>query len=124
MTAPSMLDAFGHHVWATTRLIDVCIELSPEQLATAVPGTYGSILDTQRHLVGSDTWATEVVPNPNPDLVFAVHNELITKNGILNHENLDFSDLIKDKVSEFVYVFAPLRMKGATGSAGRPIAIV
>jgi len=74
-------------------------------------------------LVGSDTWATEVVPNPNPDLVFAVHNELITKNGILNHENLDFSDLIKDKVSEFVYVFAPLRMKGATGSAGRPIAI-
>ena len=75
-------------------------------------------------LVGSDTWATEVVPNPNPDLVFAVHNELITKNGILNHENLDFTELIKDKVSEFVYVFAPLRIKGATGSAGRPIAIV
>jgi len=75
-------------------------------------------------LVGSDTWATEVVPNPNPDLVFAVHNELITKNGILNHENLDFNDLIKDKVSEFVYVFAPMRIKGATGSAGRPIAIV
>jgi kynurenine formamidase len=75
-------------------------------------------------LVGSDTWATEVVPNPNPDLVFVVHNELITKNGIHNHENLDFAELIKDKVSEFVYVFAPLRMKGATGSAGRPIAIV
>jgi kynurenine formamidase len=42
----------------------------------------------------------------------------------LNHENLDFTDLIKDRVSEFVYVFAPLRIKGATGSAGRPIAIV
>ena len=75
-------------------------------------------------LVGSDTWATEVVPNPNPDLAFVVHNELITKNGILNHENLDFNELIKDKVSEFVYVFAPLRIKGATGSPGRPIAIV
>ena len=75
-------------------------------------------------LVGADTWATEVVPNPNPDLVFSVHNELITKNGILNHENLDFADLIKDKISEFVYVFAPMRIKGATGSAGRPIAIV
>ena len=57
-------------------------------------------------------------------LALIKNNELITKNGILNHENLDFSDLIKDKVSEFVYVFAPLRMKGATGSAGRPIAIV
>jgi kynurenine formamidase len=75
-------------------------------------------------LVGSDTWATEVVPNPNPDLAFVVHNELITKNGIFNHENLDFTELIKDKVSEFVYVFSPLRIKGATGSPGRPIAIV
>jgi uncharacterized damage-inducible protein DinB len=52
----SMLeDAFRHHVWATLRLIDTCLALSPEQLETAVPGTYGSILETQRHLVGSDS---------------------------------------------------------------------
>ena len=74
-------------------------------------------------LVGSDTWATEVVPNPNADLAFVVHNELITKNGIYNHENLDFTELLADRVYEFVYVFAPLRMKGATGSPGHPIAI-
>lgn len=49
-------DAFAHHVWASLRLLDACIALSPEQLGTAVPGTYGSILDTQRHLVGSDSW--------------------------------------------------------------------
>lgn len=49
-------DAFAHHVWATLRLIDACALLSPEQLDTAVPGTYGSILDTTRHLVGSDAW--------------------------------------------------------------------
>jgi uncharacterized damage-inducible protein DinB len=48
-------DAFAHHVWATLRLLDVCLALSPEQLETAVPGTYGSILETQRHLVGSDS---------------------------------------------------------------------
>jgi uncharacterized damage-inducible protein DinB len=47
-------DAFAHHVWATLRLLDVCLELSPEQLGTTVPGTYGSILDTQRHLIGAD----------------------------------------------------------------------
>jgi uncharacterized damage-inducible protein DinB len=47
-------DAFSHHVWATLRLIDVCMPLSDEQLATAVPGTYGSIIDTMRHLVGAD----------------------------------------------------------------------
>jgi Putative cyclase len=81
------------------------------------------LADKQISLVGSDTWATEVVPNPNPDLVFAVHNELITKHGIFNHENLDFSSLIADQAWEFVYMFAPLRIKGATGSPGRPIAL-
>jgi uncharacterized damage-inducible protein DinB len=47
-------DAFGHHVWATLYLIDTCAALEPQQLATGAPGTYGSILLTLRHLVGSD----------------------------------------------------------------------
>src|SRR5438128_1864130 len=54
MSTPLLEDAFGHHVWATLRVIDVCLTLSPEQLETAVPGTYGSILETMRHLVGAD----------------------------------------------------------------------
>lgn len=49
-----MADAFAHHVWATLRLIDACLALSPEQLAEDVPGTFGSILATMRHLVGAD----------------------------------------------------------------------
>ncbi len=56
MTTSLLADAFGHHAWATERLIDACGSLTPEQLATPVPGTYGSITDTLRHLVGSDTW--------------------------------------------------------------------
>lgn len=54
MSRTLLHDAFEHNVWATLRLLDVCLELSPEQLATSVPGTYGSILDTMRHLVGGD----------------------------------------------------------------------
>jgi uncharacterized damage-inducible protein DinB len=49
-------DAFAHHVWASLRILDACLALPPQQLETAVPGTYGSILDTARHLVGSDHW--------------------------------------------------------------------
>lgn len=56
MSGSLLDDAFTHHVWATLRLLDVCLELNPEQLETTVPGTYGSILETQRHLVGSDAW--------------------------------------------------------------------
>lgn len=49
-------DAFAHHVWATERLIDACLPLSQEQLSTAVPGTYGSVIETIRHLVDGDAF--------------------------------------------------------------------
>jgi len=35
-------------------------------------------------MVGSDQWTTEVVPNPDPELVFPVHQELLVNNGIYN----------------------------------------
>jgi len=54
MTKSLLADAFTHHVWATLRLIDACGSLTPEQLGTGVPGTYGSIIETMRHLVGAD----------------------------------------------------------------------
>jgi uncharacterized damage-inducible protein DinB len=54
MTRSVLDDAFGHHVWATLQVIDACLALDPKQLSTAVPGTYGSILDTLRHTVGAD----------------------------------------------------------------------
>ncbi len=56
MTTSGLDDAFGHHVWATQRLIEISTSLSREQLTSPVPGTYGSILDTARHIVGSDAW--------------------------------------------------------------------
>ena len=56
MTTSLLGDAFAHHVWATERLIDACAGLTPDQLATPAPGTYGSIIATLRHLVSSDAW--------------------------------------------------------------------
>jgi uncharacterized damage-inducible protein DinB len=54
MSRPILADAFDHHTWASLRLIDACRVLTPEQLAFPVPGTYGSIIDTLRHLVGAE----------------------------------------------------------------------
>lgn len=54
MPRPQLDDAFAHHVWATIRVIDSCQALAAEQLETTVSGTYGSILETVRHLVGGD----------------------------------------------------------------------
>jgi kynurenine formamidase len=74
-------------------------------------------------LVGSDTWSTEVVPNPNPDLQFPVHQLLIPRNGIYIFENLATEDLARDRAYEFAFFFAPLKLKGATGSPANPLAI-
>lgn len=74
-------------------------------------------------MTASDTWATEVVPHENPERPFEVHQWLITKNGIYNLENLDLEELAADQVYEFAFIFAPLRLKGASGSPGNPIAV-
>lgn len=56
MTHSLLEDAFAHHAWATLRVIAACEALSVEQLETDAPGTYGPILETMRHIVGSDSW--------------------------------------------------------------------
>lgn len=81
------------------------------------------VVERHASMVGADSFPTEVIPNPDPNLTFPVHQELITKNGVFNIENLNLDELANDGVSEFLFVFTPTRLKGATGSAGRPIAI-
>jgi uncharacterized damage-inducible protein DinB len=71
MSSSSLDDAFAHHVWATMRLIDACLPLTPEQLETAVPGTYGSIIGTMRHLVGGDSDYLSILTGDRADLVDA-----------------------------------------------------
>src|SRR6185437_5459681 len=56
MTKSILTDAFGHHIWANQLILDACAELTPDQLATPVPGTYGSIASTLRHLIQADSF--------------------------------------------------------------------
>jgi kynurenine formamidase len=74
-------------------------------------------------IVGSDTWAVEVVPNPDAKMAFPVHQELIPKSGVFIHENLATERLAEANVYEFAYIYSPLPVKGATGSPGNPIAV-
>ena len=88
MTASLLDDVFAHHIWATERLIDECSALTPEQLAAPAPGTYGSIIDTFRHLVSSDGWYLSFLrEQPAPideeaDVTLAELRAAITANGV------------------------------------------
>ncbi len=54
MNGSTLADAFGHHAWATVVLLDACVGLTGDQLATEVPGTFGSVIGTLRHTVAAD----------------------------------------------------------------------
>jgi len=66
MPSPVLADAFRHHVWATIRLLDACADLDDAQLATTVPGTYGSIIETLRHLVDGDVFYLNILRGGEP----------------------------------------------------------
>jgi uncharacterized damage-inducible protein DinB len=87
-------DAFGHHVWATLRLVDECLALSPPQLETAVPGTYGSILDTARHLIGADASYLFATTGERSHLIDEDHMDLTELRAAMEGHGAAWSSLL------------------------------
>lgn len=73
-------------------------------------------------LTAADNYAVEAVPGENPERPLEGHQWLLNR-GIYNLENLDLSALAADGVYEFAFVFAPMKLTGATGAPGNPIAV-
>ncbi len=70
--------------------------------------------------VGSDTIAFEKVPSPD----MAVHAHLIVDCGIHIFECLNLEELAAAGAGEFLFIAAPLKIRGGTGSPVRPFAVV
>lgn len=45
---------FRHHLWANLKILDACQDLSEAQLNASAVGSYGSIIETLRHIVRSE----------------------------------------------------------------------
>jgi uncharacterized damage-inducible protein DinB len=45
---------FRHHLWANSRLLDVCEELEDIALDATATGTYGSVRDTLVHMLAAE----------------------------------------------------------------------
>ena len=91
-------------------------------------GLSGCLYLAERNIIlwGADTWGSEAVGpgfGGENDQPFECHIEMMTKRGIWNIENLDLTQLAADKAYEFLFVWSPLKMKGATGSPGNPVAL-
>jgi kynurenine formamidase len=110
-----------HTGWGSLWMKDNALFLSGEP-GIGVPAAK-FLVDQKIVMVGADSWGTEKWPLEEPDVWFPVHQFLLAKSGVYNLENLDTSELAGDKVYEFAFIFAPLKLKGATGSPGNPIAV-
>ncbi|MBN1460901.1 MAG: cyclase family protein [Armatimonadetes bacterium] len=80
--------------------------------------------DSGAVVVGADTESLEVVPsvvdgNPHP-----VHIELLNNRGVHIMEMMYLEELARDRVYEFLFMTSPLKIRGATGSMIRPLAVV
>jgi kynurenine formamidase len=99
-----------------------------DYLEAAGIGAAGSrwLIERKVKAVGADNMAFDVMSStPDPELKVTLpgHVLLLVRAGIPIIENLNLEELAAAKVYEFVFVCLPLKMRGATGSPVRPIAI-
>ncbi len=73
--------------------------------------------------VGADTWGVEVLPFEAGTGVFQVHQEILTRNGIYNLENMNTAELAADGVDEFMFVLGVAKITGAVQMIINPVAI-
>jgi kynurenine formamidase len=92
-------------------------------------GVPGATEDAARWLAGravaaagADTTAFERIPAGTGHRTLPVHRILIVESGIHIIEHLALEEIAATGATEFVFLLAPLRIVGATGSPVRPLA--
>jgi kynurenine formamidase len=100
---------------------------APQYMHAAGVSAAGSrwLADLGVRAVGADNMAWDVIGPLDPDLGVTLpgHLLLLVRAGIPIIENLNLEELAAARAYEFAFVCLPLKMRGATGSPVRPIAL-
>jgi kynurenine formamidase len=103
----------------------------PDRDGMARHGGAGITLDAAVHIadagavaIGADNESLEQEPATTAGSPLPVHVELLVERGVFILELVLLEKLARDEVYEFAFVCLPLKVRGATGSMARPIAIV
>jgi len=73
--------------------------------------------------IGADNIALEQLPSADPDNWMAVHTFLLAEAGIPIIEVLDLEELAAERVYEFAFIGACMKIRGATAGPMRPLAL-
>lgn len=73
--------------------------------------------------VGADTWGLEPIPPAQGDGAFYGHVVLLQENGIYILETMNTGPLVRDGVSEFMFVLGQARIRGTVQMIINPVAL-
>lgn len=73
-------------------------------------------------LLGADNLSLEAFPPERKDNWVPVHTYLLAEKGMMFIEQMYLEELAKEKVYEFAFISASLKLRGASGSPMRPLA--
>ncbi len=74
--------------------------------------------------IGCDNMAVEVLPNPDNVVSMPVHQHALVEAGVHLIENLALDELARDGLAGFCFILLATKLRGATGSSARPVALV
>ncbi|MEM7547286.1 MAG: cyclase family protein [Pseudomonadota bacterium] len=103
------------------------LEADPRAWVSGEPGLnvggsrYLASLDVMA--VGADTWGLEPVPPATGDGAFYGHVVLLQENGIYILETMNTGPLVRDGVSEFMFVLGQARIRGTVQMIINPVAL-
>ncbi|WP_370086471.1 cyclase family protein [Ekhidna sp.] len=81
------------------------------------------IEDQKIMLLGADNLSFEAFPPERTDNWVPVHTYLLAEKGVMFIEQMYLEELARDEIYEFAFIAASLKLKGASGSPMRPIAL-
>lgn len=94
----------------------------PDEPGLTLEGAQWLVEEKKAMVLGSDNLSLEVMPPEQEGNWVPVHTYLLAEQGVPFFEVMDLEELAADRVYEFAFVGAPLRLRGASGSPLRPLA--
>lgn len=62
----TMVEFIRYNNWANRQLLDLCAQLSADDLEASMPGAYGTILDTLAHIIRAESWYLSLFTGSRP----------------------------------------------------------
>lgn len=94
-----------------------------EQAGLSLEAAHWLVDEKQAMLLGADNLGLEHFPSNNPNNFAPVHSYLLAEKGVPILEVLWLEDLAAANIDEFLFIATPLKLRGASGSPIRPLAL-